>query len=149
MPTDILSWDYLSTFAGMAFVCYWLVQFTKGPVDKLLGRWGYHLETSHLAWFWGTVLTIMVWGYQGTLTGWNLALAPLNAIFVGLGAMRTHEAGAGDGYDDGVADGYSDGYSAALEEPIDSDLTPEDIAAASTPVAKAAKKAKSAGSTPA
>jgi hypothetical protein len=94
---EILTWDYLSTFGGMALVCFWLVQLTKDPIDALLGRWNWHLKTAHLAWIWATLLTALVWAYQGVLTGWNIALAPLNAIFIGLAAMRTHEAGAADG----------------------------------------------------
>ncbi len=99
IPDTLLTWENLATVGGLVTGVYWLTQFTKKLVDGWLSRWHMHLETQYLAWFWATLLALLVWAKQGAGDAWDLAILPVQAVFAAIIAMKTHETAAQDGLD--------------------------------------------------
>jgi hypothetical protein len=94
VPTDFLTWGYLSTFTGMVMAVMIIVQFTKGIIKKKWPDQSVRLYT----FCWALVFVVVAAfsngafnvAVQGIAT--QVLLCIINAIVVTISAMGAYEA---------------------------------------------------------
>jgi hypothetical protein len=99
MPSDFITTDYLTTFAGLVLVLGIIVQFTKGIIKQTFPDRSVRLYS----FAWALVLIGLLYWYQGMFDvaareiAMTILLALLNAIIVTLAAMGGYEVIADPG----------------------------------------------------
>lgn len=87
MGNGFISMGTLRSFPGMAATTWLVVQFLKGPADRVLGK----IKTRWLAFVVAELILFGLSYIDGTIGAESIILNLLNGIVVALAAMKGHE----------------------------------------------------------
>jgi hypothetical protein len=83
---ELLTWEFLGTFAGATLVVSLLVQFFKLQVDKV-----WKIPTKYLVYILSVFVLVLAQIFGGTFSASNLVITFFNAFGVTLSAMGFYD----------------------------------------------------------